>query len=901
MKKLLQILLYFSVALSFAQKEAANWYFGTNAGLDFNTGVPVALLNGKLVTDEGCATISDPNGVLLFYTDGTTVWDANHNVMPNGNGLKGDISSTQSALIVPKPNSNTIYYIFTADSASNPPINGINYYTVDMTLNGGFGAVLGNNGNPTANEIIAGQSTEKLTAIQAADGNSFWVISQQGNDFYAFKVDNNGVQQPAVISNPAFLPIDWQGALKLSPDGTLLAAAFYNHGGSIASNKLFLFDFNTINGTISNPRQLSILGEKPYGLEFSPQSKKLYVTTGDFVPGDGPIYDDKLYEFDLDIPNLTAANINATRVLIHSYKNTRSALQLALDGKIYRTVDNGKKISVINNPEGLDNPAVGYQHEVVDLGGKEARQGLPPFIQSYFSASINAKFLCFGDTTEFSVQSTGAIVNYLWDFGDGSPVSILANPTHVYGAVGLYTVQVTVTAASGLITIYTKNIEILNVPIVSDVSLNICDADADSTDGITDFDLTTATTKISVDPNLLFTYYLTQADALTGNIALAIANPTAFSNGTANKVYARVENKNGCFSIAKVTLVVATVNLPTTFIIPYAQCDNDGVIDGITSFDFSDATQLIKNQFPANQNLVIQYYPSNQDANNKTNEILNLAAYKNTISPNFQDIYVRIENPEDISCIGIGNNISLTVNPIPQFELLDTIILCLNNLPLTVSSSNPQGNYNYQWQDENGTILGNQPTIDITKAGTYTLTATTTDGTNCTNSKSIVATASNIATITNTNIIDNSTNNTITIEVSGEGDYEFALDDITGPYRDNNVFTNLEPGLHFIYINDKNGCGIVSKQISIIGVENFFTPNGDGINDTWQIKGVSFQPNSKIYIFNRYGKVITKLDPLGKGWDGLYNGKPLPSTDYWYKAILDDGRILKGHFSLIRK
>src|SRR5437764_1215512 len=115
MKKILLIYLFLICTASFAQKEANNWYFGRNAGVTFNGGAPVAVTNGQLNTLEGCASISDANGNLLFYTDGIKVWNKNHVVMTNGTGLRGDPSSTQSGIIVPKPGSSTIYYIFTVD------------------------------------------------------------------------------------------------------------------------------------------------------------------------------------------------------------------------------------------------------------------------------------------------------------------------------------------------------------------------------------------------------------------------------------------------------------------------------------------------------------------------------------------------------------------------------------------------------------------------------------------------------------------------------------------------------------------------------------------------------------------------------------------------------------------
>jgi len=128
------------------------------------------------------------------------------------------------------------------------------------------------------------------------------------------------------------------------------------------------------------------------------------------------------------------------------------------------------------------------------------------------------------------------------------------------------------------------------------------------------------------------------------------------------------------------------------------------------------------------------------------------------------------------------------------------------------------------------------------------------------------------------------------------------LDNINGPYQDENVFENVSPGLHTVYIRDKNDCGIVEDNVSVIGFPKFFTPNGDEHNATWQVYGINTpnQVNSKIYIFDRYGKLITKLDPQGPGWDGTYNGNNMPSNDYWFYVILQDGREFRSHFALKR-
>ena len=203
------LILLFIPTISIAQKEAAVWYFGEKAGLDFNSGSPVSITDGKIVTNEGCASISDKNGTILFYTDGTLVYNKLHKVMPNGSGLFGHNSSTQSAIIVPKPNNPYIYYIFTVDQPlpdnvddnllndQDPPNNGLNYSEVDIRLDNGLGDIPVNKKNihlitynPDNNEEVKFKCSEKITAVQHGDGVSFWVITHFLDNFFCYQSSN---------------------------------------------------------------------------------------------------------------------------------------------------------------------------------------------------------------------------------------------------------------------------------------------------------------------------------------------------------------------------------------------------------------------------------------------------------------------------------------------------------------------------------------------------------------------------------------------------------------------------------------------------------------------------------------------------------------------------------------
>ncbi|MDY7396244.1 T9SS type B sorting domain-containing protein [Aureibaculum sp. 2210JD6-5] len=893
MKKNYLFILFFLVLSipCLAQKEASHWYFGNRAGLDFSSGVPVADTNGALSTTEGCATISDIGGNLLFYTDGRTVWNKNHDRMPSGNGLLGNSSSSQSAIIVPKPDDSTIYYIFTVDWSGGE--SGLNYYTVDMTLNGGLGDVVGTNNSPDATLLLASPVTEKITAVKVKDKEAFWVITSKDGRFNVFKVDEKGVQTTPVAGNTGFInPEDFRGYLKTSPDGKLLVSANMSSG-------TFLYDFDSATGKVSNQRRLNLSGAFGYGVEFSPLSKKLYVSTGNFGRN-GP-YEELLLQFRLDMSLPTELNINASRFELHRYINSRAALQVGLDGKIYRTIDNSAFLGVINNPDG-DATASDYRHEAISLGGKFSTQGLPPFIQSFFAALITTENLCLGNETKFSIESNEPIISIKWDFGDGSTSTNL-EPAHVYASTGDYVVNVDVTTVSETKTI-TQTISIFEVPAVNTpVDLFQCD---DDTDGFTNFNLKEAIPLMVTDAtDLTIRFYQNSADATEGNTVNIIQNSTQFSNTQASKVYARVENIYGCEKIVEVNLKVSSTTIPSGFTYVVNECDNGSDGDdtnGFATFNFSHATQEVLKQLPAAQNLEVSYYETMEDGLAEANAI-NPESYTNTTVFS-QKLVVRIENEDNNNCLGLGYFVTLQVNALPEFELAEEAFVCINkpSEPVLVTVENPQDVYNYRWTDNNDNNLpdGNNSFYNFTEAGIYKLTAFNTI-TNCSRTKSIVISASNIAAFEDFQVEDATENNTVTVNVSGEGDYEYALDDASGPYQDSNIFENVTSGIHTIYIRDKKGCGTIEEEVSVIGFPKFFTPNGDGFNDTWQIDGVSFQPNSLIYIFDRFGKVLAKIDPQGEGWNGRYRGKLLPESDYWFKVKLEDGRTLKGNFSLIRR
>ncbi|HKR07155.1 MAG TPA: T9SS type A sorting domain-containing protein [Bacteroidia bacterium] len=357
---ILAIVLIFTNSI-FAQKEHYVWYFGDSAGVDFNPGSPVALTDGLLYTYEGCATISDANGNLMFYTDGTLVWDRNHNVMPNGDSLGGSNTSTQSAIIVPKPGNNLIYYIFTLGGQLSAN-KSFNYSFVDMSLNGGNGDVV------LKNVLIDSLISEKLTAVRHANNNDIWVMVHgvNNNNFYCYHVNNSGISFSPVISSIgiSILGTDIIGQMKFSPDGSKIAFAAY------LSGSVSLFDFDNSTGIVSDEKFLPLYNEA-YGIEFSVTGNYLYSTR--FTAG-------TIYQW--DISSDTASVINLTRQLIATSPSLGS-LQLGPDRKIYVARNDKYFLGVINYPDSSGS-SCNYVDTAVSLGVNRSRVGLPNFVTSYF-------------------------------------------------------------------------------------------------------------------------------------------------------------------------------------------------------------------------------------------------------------------------------------------------------------------------------------------------------------------------------------------------------------------------------------------------------------------------------------------------------------------------------------
>lgn len=443
MKRSITLLLLISVALLVnAQKQANYWYFGENAGISFALGPPAPLTNGALSTGEGCSSISTAEGALLFYTDGQFVYNKNHQLMPNGSGLNGHSSSTQSGIIVPKPGSSTEFYIFTVDAADNNLADGLCYTKVDMSLQGGMGDVV----TTEKNISLVPLACEKVTAVGHADGYTFWVITKKwGNaDYYAYRITADGVNTEPVISTTG-PPLTGnmgqasKGYLKVSPDGKKIAAAHNTKFSVDISN------FDNITGqvthlvtddTYNNPGGWDPGG--PYGVEFSPNSTKLYVSEWK----DGR----RIQQYDLS-SNDPQTIISSRVVVAQTGQNAGNfgALQLGPDNRLYIARNGEEFLSRINQPNVLGTGCE-YYNSAVTLSNRNCRYGLPPFIQSFFHLSADFYWdepACHGKEINFFVSASDDPDSVRWTF-PGGVQSTLLNPVYTFATPGFYPVKLVV-------------------------------------------------------------------------------------------------------------------------------------------------------------------------------------------------------------------------------------------------------------------------------------------------------------------------------------------------------------------------------------------------------------------------------------------------------------------------
>ncbi|MFN7747693.1 MAG: gliding motility-associated C-terminal domain-containing protein [Cyclobacteriaceae bacterium] len=429
-----------------ADQRANVWYFGNRAGIDFNEQPPVALNVSAMNAPEGCSIICDRNGEVIFYTDGDQVFDQTNAVIDTGIG--GDPQSAQSALIVPVPGDETLYYIFTTKAINGTGPYELRYSLFDLKQNSGLGAVV------EKDILLFAQSTERIAA------NGRWLIAHEyGNNYFrAYPISGQGIGSPVVSeigSVHSFKTLaNGEGYMKLGPRGNLAVALSEPN----VSNVVELFTLVDSSGVISNYRQinLNLRGGQPgqvYGVEFSPGGNKVFATVK------GP--PSRVFEYfldSLDRPFFRNSIVNAGEL---------GALQIAPDGQIYIAINGSGVLGTIQADEDTTRVSTINFSGFTLAGGTNSRLGLPSFVQQVGNAFGGPGFefagQCLGEPTNFFGTPTDAIDEFLWFFGDGASDNV-PNPVHTYATANTFSVSMRLTNRCGLDTTLTRPVQIFSPP-----------------------------------------------------------------------------------------------------------------------------------------------------------------------------------------------------------------------------------------------------------------------------------------------------------------------------------------------------------------------------------------------------------------------------------------------------
>ncbi|HDZ13463.1 MAG TPA: T9SS type B sorting domain-containing protein [Pricia sp.] len=321
-----------------------------------------------------------------------------------------------------------------------------------------------------------------------------------------------------------------------------------------------------------------------------------------------------------------------------------------------------------------------------------------------------------------------------------------------------------------------------------------------------------------------------------------------------------------------------------------ASCSNLEVVD------FAQKDTIILGNQDAGQ-FVVSYHASLEDATN------GMHALPKQYPTQFgaQTIFVRVSSIENPRCFDVSQSFQLINLETPLLDFPKEAFLCQENAGILIGAKNPNPGYTYSWNSGENT-----PNIEVFQAGTYSLTATNTaSGISCSTVRTVIVSISRPPEITDIEIEDLSNNNRVTIFAQGTNVLEYRLD--YGAYQTSSTFSQVLPGEHLITINDPMGCGSITEHIVVVGYPKFFTPNNDGVNDVWHISGLELLQDPSVSIFNRYGKLIVKLDGTAYNWVGTFRGRLLPESDYWFRLTYTNGdgqsveaKYIDNHFSLKR-
>ncbi|MES2410227.1 MAG: choice-of-anchor L domain-containing protein [Bacteroidota bacterium] len=348
------------------------------------------------------------------------------------------------------------------------------------------------------------------------------------------------------------------------------------------------------------------------------------------------------------------------------------------------------------------------------------------------------------------------------------------------------------------------------------------------------------------------------------------------------------------------SFTVTIIDTPIANLVPAGlrtTCDTDGTNDGIVNFNLSTLSATILGAQTGSE-FSVTYYESLANATTASNPVT---------SSTLTTIYARVSNSFAPNCYDI-RPITIIVNKLPEPTPVDGTI-CIDSETgallnaYTIYSGLATSTHHFVWTNETGNTLGTSANYQATVPGVYTLVATS-NATGCVSAPiNVTVSPSEPAIVTYEVSEDFADNQSITVTATGQGNnFEYQLDN--GPFQDSNVFEHVMSGMHTVTVRDKNGCGSTSVQALVVNYPKYFTPNGDGYNDSWNIKDLSGKASASIIIYDRFGKMLTQIKPNNSGWDGTYNGNLMPADDYWFSvSYTDENQVdqeFRAHFAMKR-